>query len=104
MVPVANINLLGDFCLRIGDEPVRSLDTPRLQSLFAYLVLHRGAPQIRQHIAFRFWPDSTEKQSLTNLRHLLHDLRNAVPQIDGFVHANHKVLAWNNEAPFTLAP
>lgn len=41
---------------------------PRLQSLLAYLLLHRFTPQARQHVAFTFWPDSSEAQALTNLR------------------------------------
>ena len=40
------IQLLGDFRLIDGDAPVTAINTPRLQALLAYLVLHRNAPQI----------------------------------------------------------
>ena len=76
---VLGIGLLGDFRLVYGDAPVTSVNTPRLQTLMAYLVLHRHAPQPRQHLAFLFWPDSTEAQARTNLRHLLHELHRALP-------------------------
>ena len=99
---VLDIGLLGSFRLTLGDEPLTSVDTPRLQSLFAYLVLHRGMPQIRQHVAFTFWPDSTEKQALTNLRHLLHDLRRALPEADRFIRVDGKTITWRHEAPFVL--
>ena len=56
---------------RAEDRPLssRSLD------LLAYLVLHAGTPQTRQHLAFVFWPDSNEAQARTNLRRELHHLR-----------------------------
>ncbi len=55
---------------------------PRLQTLLAYLLLQCQAPTARQQIAFQFWPDSSEKQAHTNLRKLLFQLRNALPDPD----------------------
>jgi DNA-binding SARP family transcriptional activator len=49
---ILHIQLLGEFRLIDGDTPVITVNTPRLQSLLAYLLLHAGAPQRRQHIAF----------------------------------------------------
>src|SRR5260370_1310896 len=46
------------------------VNIPRLQSLLAYLVLHRTAPQARSHLAFLLWPDSSEAQAHSNLRQL----------------------------------
>ena len=42
-----HIHLLGDFRLEYDDAPVATINTPRLQSLLAYLVLHRDAPRPR---------------------------------------------------------
>ena len=39
--------------------------------------------QLRQQIAFIFWPDSTEAQAFTNLRKLFFDLRQALPHANG---------------------
>ena len=52
----------------------RSLSSRSLD-LLAYLVLHAGTSQTRQHLAFVFWPDSSEAQARTNLRRELHHLR-----------------------------
>jgi len=100
--PRLHIHLLGDFRLSYGDEPVTSVKSARLQSLLAYLLLHRDAPQPRHHVAFLFWPDSLEAQALTNLRNLLHHLRNALPDADRFLHVDTQTLQWRPDAPFTL--
>ena len=51
----------------------------RLQSLLAYLVLHRATSVSRQRPAFLLYPDSTEEQARTNLRNLVYLLRKALP-------------------------
>jgi DNA-binding SARP family transcriptional activator len=96
------IHLLGDFRLTYAGDPVDAIDTPRLQSLLAYLLLHRGAPQSRRRIAFLFWPDSTEGQALTNLRNLLFRLRRGLPEADRFLEVDRKTLRWVEDAPFEL--
>lgn len=50
MTPILHIHLLGDFHISLGDEAVTGVKTTRLQSLLAYLVLHRDLPQPRQAI------------------------------------------------------
>ncbi len=65
-------------------------------------MLHADTPQQRQYLAFRFWPDSTEKQARTNLRQLLHNLRRALPLADHFIVASTQTLQWHPDAPFTL--
>ena len=69
MVLTLHIRLLGDFSFLYGEQPITSLNTPRLQSLLAYLVLHRDMPQSRTHLAFLLWPDSTEALVRIDLRH-----------------------------------
>ncbi len=97
-----SVSLLGDFCIRHDEAPVTDVDTPRLQSLLAYLMLHRDAPQSRAHLAFLFWPDTTEAQARTNLRNLLHHLRHALPDADSYLDASVQTLQWRSDAPFTL--
>lgn len=67
-MPTLHIRLLGDFYMLHGEAPVPGVDNPRLQSLLAYLVLHRDAPQPRGHLSYLFWLDSTEAQARANLR------------------------------------
>ncbi|RCK72700.1 MAG: TPR repeat:Bacterial transcriptional activator domain:Tetratricopeptide TPR_4 [Anaerolineae bacterium] len=78
------------------------VNTPRLQSLLAYLLLHREAPQARRYLAFLFWPDSSEAQARTNLRKLFHQLHQALPEADRFLQADVHSLQWRNDAPFSL--
>src|SRR6266581_6656348 len=102
MEPTLHIRLLGDFSLIYADRQVTSLNTMRLQSLLAYLVLHRDIPQQRQHLAFLFWPDATEAQARNNLRQLLHQLRQALPAVEQFLSADTHMLHWHPVTPFHL--
>src|SRR5262249_15850622 len=47
MTPTLHIQLLGRFGLTAEDAPLTTLDSPRLQALLAYLLLHRTAPHPR---------------------------------------------------------
>jgi hypothetical protein len=58
------------------------------------LLLHRDAPQPRQRLAFRLWPDSTEQQAQTNLRKVLHTLRHALPEADRWLDVGPRTLQW----------
>lgn len=100
--PTLHLQLLGDFRLEYEGGLVTAVKTPRLQSLLAYLVLHRDAPQSRQHLSFLLWPDSTEQQARTNLRKLLHELRRALPDPQRWLHADTHTLQWRPDAPFGL--
>src|SRR5258707_14291118 len=71
----------------------------RLQALLAYLLLHRDAPQDRSHLAFLFWPDSTEAQAHTNLRKLLYQLRQSLPEIEPFLLIDNRSLQWLPAGP-----
>src|SRR5215470_482598 len=97
-----HIRLLGDFSLIYADRQMTNLNTMRLQSLLAYLVLHRDVPQQRQHLAFLFWPDTTEAQARNNLRQLLHQLRQAFPPVEQFLAADTHMLHWHPVTPFHL--
>ncbi len=101
-MPTLHLRLLGDFSLLYADRQVTSLNTMRLQSLLAYLVLHRDVPQQRQHLAFLFWPDTTEAQARNNLRQLLHQLRQALPPVEHFLSTDTHTLHWHPVTPFHL--
>ena len=102
MTPDLRIQLLGEFSLVYGDNHVTAVTTAREQSLLAYLLLHRAAPQSRQHLAFTLWPDSSEGQARTNLRNLLHALRQSLPQPDDYLHVDFATLQWRPDAPCSL--
>lgn len=95
------LRLLGNFNLVYQAQVVETFhDSPRLQTLLAYLVLHCDAPQPRQHIAFLFWPDSTEKQARTNLRKLLLQLRRALPDAEQYLADTHQTIQWIADSPY----
>src|SRR4051794_3687902 len=58
--PVLRVRMLGALELRLDDARLPALDSARVESLLGYLLVHRQAPQLRQHLAFVLWPDSTE--------------------------------------------
>ena len=101
-VAYLRVCLLGGFTLRAGDENFASLQAPRLQSLTAYLILHRAAPQIRQQIAFRFWPETTDAQAQTNLRQLLHSLRQRLPNAGAYLRMDERTVGWRGDSDFNL--
>lgn len=70
--------MLGQFRVEAGATSLTDL-RPRCQALLAFLLLHRRLSESRRYLAFLLWPDSTEAQALTNLRHVLHDLQAELP-------------------------
>ncbi|MDQ8197065.1 BTAD domain-containing putative transcriptional regulator [Pelagicoccus enzymogenes] len=100
--PLIKIRLLGSFGVSVGEQPVDSLENLRLQSLLAFLVLHAGESLKRSRIAYTFWPDSEEKQALTNFRNLLHKLRHALPAIDHCLSVDSQAVCWKRDAPYEL--
>jgi DNA-binding SARP family transcriptional activator len=100
--PALRIRLLGTFDMRVGEKPVPALDSARAESLLAYLLIHRDAPQSRQRVAFLLWPDSDEAQARTNLRHVLHNLRRALPDLERFIDVTPRTLQWRPDAPLQL--
>ncbi|MFI6094972.1 ATP-binding protein [Lentzea sp. NPDC051213] len=96
-----SIRLLGQFLVLRGDAPA-PLDSARAESVLAFLLLHRHEPQPRQRVAFAQWPDSTEAQAMTNLRHVLHTLRHSLPGIDRHLEVTPRTLSWTRDPPYRL--
>jgi DNA-binding SARP family transcriptional activator len=97
-----SIRLLGQLDVRYQDVPMPPFESGRAESLLAYLLLHRDSPQPRSRLAFLLWPDSTESQARTNLRHVLHTLRRALPDPERFLAVTPRTLQWRPDAPFWL--
>lgn len=87
------ICLMRRFQLFYGDTAVL-LESPLYQNILAYLVLQPGEARDRHRLAFHFWPDSTEKQALTNLRKAIHFLRQALPDADQFLLIERHTVTW----------
>ena len=77
---------------------LRAFETPRLQRFVALLAL-RKAPQQRSRLAAELWLDSSERQARTNLRKLLHEFRNSLPDAEIFVEIGNETLQWIPDGP-----
>jgi DNA-binding SARP family transcriptional activator len=94
--------LLGPMDLWLGERQLPPLESARAESLLAYLLLHRAAPQPRQRLAFLLWPGSTEGQAQTNLRKVIHNLRRALPGADRMIEIGPRTLWRRADAPLWL--
>jgi DNA-binding SARP family transcriptional activator/predicted ATPase len=92
------INLFGSLRMSVGGHPVTTVNTNRLHSLIAYLILHGDTPQPRERLAFLLWPASSESQARTNLRQLLHHLKRALPAEYNFIVTDHFSVRWRRDA------
>lgn len=92
--------LFGSLKMTFDGEEVAPGFTGGKARLLAYLILSFDRPQSRKQIAFDFWPDSTEKQALSNFRKLLHDLRVSLPQIDRYLNITSTSIQWTDDLPF----
>jgi predicted ATPase/DNA-binding SARP family transcriptional activator len=102
MEALLKITLLGNFQIEYQGNPAPGFGADRIQSLLTYLLLHRQAPQPRHHLAFQLWPDSSDSQARTNLRNLLHTLRNTLPEAERFLEITNTTLWWKPNALYTL--
>ena len=94
--------LFGRYSVQLDQKPVSSINVPRLQVLFAYLLLHHNTPMLRSNLSYRLWPDSNETQARTNLRNLLHLLRQALPDCAHYLHIDNQLIQWLPEIEFDL--
>ena len=93
MKPI-RIELLGQFRIIFGKDLLTSVNTNRMRSLLAFLVLHNDVPQSREHLAYLLWPESNEAQARTNLRQLLHNLRRGLPVDCSLLVADNHSVHW----------
>jgi len=100
--PALQIRLLGHFDVSFAGQPVEGPRAARLQSLLAFLVLRSNRPEPRAQLAVTFWPDASEAAARNNLRQLLHQLRQALPEPDLFVRADANTIHWPPGDHWTL--
>ena len=96
------VHLLGEFRVEYNGQPLSGLAGDRPQSLLAYLLLHRHAPQSRRHLSFLLWPDSSEAQARSNLRNLFFMLRQALPDADAWLLSDTATIQWRPDAPLAF--
>ena len=88
------LSVLGGFSIT-WDGAARARRLPaRGQALVAYLALHPDLPVSRGRLAGMLWPDSCEEQARTNLRKILHQLRQWFPGLSEQLEADRGQLQW----------
>jgi DNA-binding SARP family transcriptional activator len=93
------LRLLGEHRVAVDGSVVDLGRSMRLLGLLGYLAVHAGAPQLRQHLAGVFWPDSTDAQARTNLRRELHHLRSLLPRADEVLLVDDTAVTWRDDGP-----
>ncbi|GAA2536055.1 MULTISPECIES: ATP-binding protein [Streptomyces] len=96
------VRVLGRFRMGPVEGPLWRPASARAESLLGYLALHRDEPHPRGRLAGLLWPESSEAQARTNLRHLLHTLRGAVPDVDHVLEITARTVAWRAGAACAL--
>jgi DNA-binding SARP family transcriptional activator/predicted ATPase len=96
------ISLFGNLCIERDGRPIAAINTNRLTSLLAYLILHGDTPQPREQLAFVLWPRSAESQARTNLRQLLHQLKRAMPDECSALVIDHFAVQWRQDGSCTI--
>lgn len=99
---VLKISVFGDFQLKYGNQVVTTIDSPRHQEFLTYLLFNKETAQSRQSLSFQFWPDSSEKQARNNLRQLLFQIRNKLPDAEHFLIIKNKICQWNPDSSYQL--
>ncbi|HEY1429172.1 MAG TPA: AAA family ATPase, partial [Candidatus Tumulicola sp.] len=102
-VETLKIRLLGQLDIRLGDRPF-AFSTPRKSlEVLAYLLLNRGAPVAREHLAFVLYPDDEESSARAKLRATLNDMPKLLPPpLAHYVTVDTEKVAWNDDASLWL--
>ena len=99
------VRLLGQFDVRLNDAPVDIPSRPA-QSLLAYLMLNAGTAHRRERLAGLLWPDASEANARSNLRHAVWRLRRALEAGErtgqGYIDADNFTVTFNADADFWL--
>ncbi|MEZ4584745.1 MAG: hypothetical protein R3A10_24430, partial [Caldilineaceae bacterium] len=101
-MPTLDIRFFGECRFIYDGEPVTGLQTKRMRTLLGYLILHAGQQIAATHLAFLFWPDSTEKQARTNLRRAFYNVRQVFPPIEEFLDRGDHTVCWRTDGAYTL--
>lgn len=98
------VNLLGQFDVRREGAPIVIPSRPA-QSLFAFLILSAGTAHRREKLAGTLWPNTSDENARSNLRHELWRLRKAIeagPPSENFFLADELTIAFNANSNHTL--
>ncbi len=81
------VRFLGKYEIRLNDRSV-DLSSRPAQSLLAYLLLNPNMSIRREKLAGLIWPDSSESNARSNLRHALWRVRKSFDSEGSYLHAD----------------
>lgn len=93
------VRLLGQFDVRLNDQ-VAEIPSRPAQALFAYLILNPGIAHRREMLAGLLWPESTESNARSYLRHALWRIRQALG--DDYLHVSNISIAYDPSLEYWL--
>ena len=97
-----DVRFLGQFEVLRGGRHV-TIPTRNAQSLFAYLLLNAGKAHRRERLAGLLWPDSSEENARSNLRHELWRLRKALDsEGETYFVADDLTVGFNPQGEYSL--
>lgn len=102
MEPSLEIELLGHVRVRQREERLRELETPRLSEFIGRLAVRPGEALNRTRLAFELWPGATETRARGNLRKLLYDLLERLPEADQHLLRDRWSIRWRLDSPSTV--
>ena len=105
LMTTLHIHLFGQLRLFWEERPYPFKALPKVEPLLAYLLLNPDVPTVRDNLAFKLWPDATEKQAKGRLRRHLYDLRRALPPVPDeqpWLLITPQTVQWNPAAPYWL--
>lgn len=75
-----SLSLFGRFVAAVGDKTIAGFRTRKVQALLIYLIME-PAPHRRESLMALLWPGMPERSARQNLRQVLYNLRQAVPEL-----------------------
>ncbi len=100
-----SLSLLGPFRATLAGEPVTGFESNKVRALLAYLAVEADRPHSRSTLAGLLWPELPDRVALTNLRHVLPNLRRAIGDFDGqpsFLLITRQTVQFNTTSDYWL--
>lgn len=100
-----SLALLGGFHAEQHGQAVTTFESNKVRALLAYLVVEHGRAHQRSALAGLLWPDHPEDLARTNLRHVLRQLRQTLPDPEAgapLLLTSQQTIQLNAQAGYTL--
>lgn len=105
-MPRLSLSFLGGFQAKLDDVLIPNFRSASTQGLLVYCALQAERPLPREVCSAIFWPDASEKVAKKNLRQVLYQLRQIIPdneeQTQPFFFVTRQMIQFNVDSDFVL--